>query len=59
MLSEAERVSLSDILTNIDFAQNFVEGLDYEAFLTDTRTFYGRPVALRLSPKRRAACLPR
>ncbi len=40
MLSEAERVSLSDILTNIDFAQTFVEGLDYDTFLADTRTFY-------------------
>ena len=27
-------------MTNIDFAQDFIKGLDYETFLDDTRTFY-------------------
>ncbi len=62
MPSEAERVSLSDILTNIDFAQTFVDGLDYEAFLGDTRTFYAVTRCLeiiseasrRLSPELKA-----
>jgi len=40
MLSETERVVLSDILINIDLAKAFVEGFNYEAFLSDTRTFY-------------------
>jgi uncharacterized protein with HEPN domain len=40
MLSEAERVSLADILFNIDLANSFAEGFDYERFLADMRTFY-------------------
>jgi uncharacterized protein with HEPN domain len=40
MLSEAERVRLSDILVNIDLARSFAEGFDYERFLADMRTFY-------------------
>ena len=40
MPSETERDSLSDILFNIDLAISFAEGIDYERFLTDMRTFY-------------------
>jgi len=40
MLSDTERDSLSDILLNIDLAKGFAEGLDYERFVADTRTFY-------------------
>jgi hypothetical protein len=40
MLSETERDSLSDILFNIDLANSFAQGFDYERFLTDMRTFY-------------------
>ena len=40
MLSETERISLSDILFNIDLARDFAEGFDYERFLADMRTFY-------------------
>jgi uncharacterized protein with HEPN domain len=40
MLSETERISLSDILSNIDLARDFAEGFDYERFLADMRTFY-------------------
>ena len=39
MLSESERDSLSDILLNIDLAISFAQGVDYERFLTDMRTF--------------------
>jgi uncharacterized protein with HEPN domain len=40
MLSDTERASLSDILFNIDLANSFAEGFDYERFLADMRTFY-------------------
>jgi hypothetical protein len=40
MLSETERDGLSDILFNIDVANSFVQGFDYERFLADMRTFY-------------------
>jgi uncharacterized protein with HEPN domain len=40
MLSDAERDSLSDIIFNIDLANSFAQGFDYERFLADTRTFY-------------------
>ena len=40
MLSESERDSLSDILFNIDLANSFALGFDFERFLTDMRTFY-------------------
>ena len=40
MLSEIERDSLSDILANIDLANSFAQGLDYQRFLADMRTFY-------------------
>ena len=40
MLSETERDSLSDILFNIDLANSFAQGFDYERFLADMRTFY-------------------
>src|SRR5271157_877882 len=40
MLSDIERDSLSHILTNIDLANAFAEGFDYERFLADMRTFY-------------------
>ena len=32
MLSETERDSLSDILFNIDLANSFAQGFDYERF---------------------------
>jgi uncharacterized protein with HEPN domain len=62
MLSETERDSLSDILFNIDLANSFVRGFDYERFLTDMRTFYAVTRCLeiiseasrRLSPELRA-----
>jgi uncharacterized protein with HEPN domain len=40
MLSEADRAGLSDILMNIDLANSFAEGFDYDRFLADMRTFY-------------------
>jgi uncharacterized protein with HEPN domain len=40
MLSETERDSPSDILFNIDLANSFAQGFDYERFLADMRTFY-------------------
>lgn len=62
MLSETERDSLSDILFNIDLAISFAEGLDYEHFLADMRTFYAITRCLeiiseasrRLSPETKA-----
>ena len=33
MLSDTERDSLSDIVFNIDLANSFAEGFDYERFL--------------------------
>jgi uncharacterized protein with HEPN domain len=40
MHSDADRASLSDILFNIDLAERFVEGFDYDGFVEDMRTFY-------------------
>jgi uncharacterized protein with HEPN domain len=40
MLSETERDNLADIVFNIDLANSFVQGFDYERFLADMRTFY-------------------
>ena len=40
MLSETERDCLSDIVFNIDLANAFARGFDYDGFLADTRTFY-------------------
>ena len=62
MLSESERGSLSDILFNIDLANSFAQGLDYERFLADTRTVYAITRCLeiiseasrRLSPEMKA-----
>jgi uncharacterized protein with HEPN domain len=62
MLSETERISLSDILFNIDLARDFAEGFDYERFLADMRTFYAITRCLeiiseasrRLSPEMKA-----
>ena len=62
MLSETERDSLSDILFNIDFANFFAQGFDYERFLADMRTFYAITRCLeiiseasrRLSPETKA-----
>jgi uncharacterized protein with HEPN domain len=56
MLSEIERDSLSDILFNIDLANSFAQGFDYEHFLADMRTFYAITRCL-LSRKPRGACL--
>ena len=39
MLSDTDRDSLSDILFNIDLANSFAQGFDYQRFLTDMRTF--------------------
>ena len=62
MLSETERDSLSDILFNIDLANSFARGFDYERFLADMRTFYAITRCLeiiseasrRLSPETKA-----
>ena len=62
MLSETERDSLSDILFNIDLANSFAQGFDYERFLADMRTFYAITRCLeiisgasrRLSPEMKA-----
>jgi uncharacterized protein with HEPN domain len=62
MLSETERDSLSDILFNIDLANSFAQGVDYERFLVDMRTFYAITRCLeiiseasrRLSPETKA-----
>ena len=62
MLSDADRDSLSDILFNIDLANSFAQGFDYQRFLTDMRTFYAITRCLeiiseasrRLSPEIRA-----
>ena len=62
MLSETERESLSDILFNIDLAQSFAQGVDYEGFLADIRTFYAimrcleiiSEASRRLSPETKA-----
>jgi len=62
MLSETERDSLSDILFNIDLANSFAWGVDYERFLADMRTFYAITRCLeiiseasrRLSPETKA-----
>lgn len=40
MLSDGDRASLTDIAFNIDLAFSFAEGLDYERFADDLRTFY-------------------
>ena len=62
MLSETERDSLSDIVFNIDLANSFAQGFDYERFVTDMRTFYAITRCLeiiseasrRLSPETKA-----
>jgi len=48
MLSDSARVALSDILFNIDLAESFVVGFDYEAFARDMRTFYATTRALEI-----------
>jgi uncharacterized protein with HEPN domain len=40
MLSDRARLALFDIRDNTGLAKQFVEGLSYEAFQTDRRTFY-------------------
>jgi uncharacterized protein with HEPN domain len=40
MPSERDRAGLADILFNLDLAERFVSGLDYERFVDDMRTFY-------------------
>ncbi len=40
MLSDLDRASLSDILFNIDLANQFADGFDYDRFVADMRTFY-------------------
>jgi uncharacterized protein with HEPN domain len=63
MLSETERDRLSDILFNIDLANSFAQGFDYERFLADMRTFYAITRCLeiiseasrRLSPENQGA----
>ena len=40
MLSETDRANLSDILFNIELANSFALGFDYERFLADMKTFY-------------------
>jgi|GEM_PF-5928240 len=43
MLSDVDRSGLSDIVDNIALAESFVDGLDYDRFLNDMRTFYACP----------------
>ncbi len=59
MLSEIERDSLSDILFNIDLANSFAEGFDYERFQVDMRTFMPSRGASKLFPKPHAGYLPK
>ena len=40
MLSDGDRAGLSDIAFNIDLAFTFAEGMNYERFADDLRTFY-------------------
>ncbi len=40
MPSDAERDALEDIRDNVYRAMRFVEGLDFDAFLADDKTFY-------------------
>ena len=62
MLSEIERAALSDILFNIDLANYFADGIDYDGFARDMRTFYAVTRCLeiiseasrRLSPEMKA-----
>jgi len=41
MPSDFAMAALRDIEHHIDLARRFVNGLDYSAFLDDTRTVYG------------------
>ena len=54
MHSDRERLALSDIRDNLELAKAFAEGLSYEQFLKDRRTFYAVMRRLRSSPKRHA-----
>jgi uncharacterized protein with HEPN domain len=40
MPSDGDRAALSDIASNIDLALTFIEGIDYDRFVEDYRTFY-------------------
>src|SRR5271168_1866842 len=40
VLSESEREAFQDIRDNIDRALRFVDGLDFDAFCADEKTFY-------------------
>ena len=59
MLSDADRDSLSDILFNIDLANSFAQGFDYQRFLTDMRTFYAITRCLEIISEASRACPPR
>jgi uncharacterized protein with HEPN domain len=48
MLSDIDRASLSSILFNIDLANHFVDGFDYDRFLADMRTFYATTRCLEI-----------
>ena len=48
MLSDQARLALYDIKDNGDLAQSFVEGLSFEAFVADRRTFYAVTRALEI-----------
>ena len=62
MLSDLDRTSLTDILFNIDLANHFADGFDYDRFAADMRTFYAITRCLeiiseasrRLSPELKA-----
>jgi uncharacterized protein with HEPN domain len=62
MLSDLERSSLADIAFNIDLAERFADGLDFDEFVADMRTFYAVTRCLeiiseasrRLSPELKA-----
>jgi uncharacterized protein with HEPN domain len=48
MLSDAERDALEDIRDNIERATRFVEGLDFDAFLADDKSFYAATRCLEI-----------
>jgi uncharacterized protein with HEPN domain len=52
----AVRRWLNDILHNIELAESFMAGLDYDAFHSTGSGSTASLAALRSSPKRRAAC---
>ncbi len=56
MPSDAGHSALADIAYQLNLAEQFTAGLDYEAFQADLRTVYAVTRCLEIIPKRRAAC---